>query len=127
MAINTIKIDASLLNVLKNEFFKSFTVKQVRDLLLESSKEGVCPIQMRRLVYRELTRLVNKSLLTKQGDKCSHNLLYKKTKLFSKVMFVEKPSLFKVANELHLKCKTVEAQLKKVIQGYQLDIDRLHW
>jgi hypothetical protein len=85
----TIKMDPLLINVIGQESFNNFKVPELRDKYL-SQKEGGCPAECRRYIYKQVLRLIKLGLLEKNGAKNSHNAVYKKTKMFHEVKLVNK-------------------------------------
>lgn len=94
-----IKMNNFLVEILKNETFDNFTVTQLRDRYLESSKSVSGTNEARKYVYKQILRLVGLGVLIKKGKKNSQTTLYKKTDSFEATSFLTKEHGDEVINE----------------------------
>ncbi len=88
MSKASIKINSQIHEILQDESFNNFHVTQLRDAYLAVSSPNQDPIEARKLIYRQIYRLVNKGLLLKKGTKNSKRIVYLKSEHFYEAKFV---------------------------------------
>lgn len=89
MENQTIKIESNLFSILQPTSFDNFTITELRDALSDSIQDLNIET-LRANSYRQIQQLVNLGLLSKNGNKYSKNITYKKTSKFYEAKFLLK-------------------------------------
>ncbi|WP_392340725.1 response regulator [Moritella marina] len=81
-----IKMDTSIVEILERDFFDNFNISRLKDAYMDLCKSK-SSVESRKIVYKQVLKLVKLGALVKEGDKHSHHAIYKKTDLFSELTF----------------------------------------
>lgn len=87
-----IKMNIFMIKIFETDSFDNFSISELKDEYINQCSD-VSPIEARKFVYKQALRLVKEGVLKKIGNKNSHNTLYRKTALFSKIVFIEKNTI----------------------------------
>jgi len=86
MVDKKIKMDTFIVEILEKDSFDNFSISQLKDAYVDQCNNK-SSVESRKFVYKQVLRLVKLGGLIKEGDKNSHHATYKKTYLFSKIIF----------------------------------------
>ncbi len=79
-------MDTSIVEILERDFFDNFNISRLKDAYMDLCKSK-SSVESRKIVYKQVLKLVKLGALVKEGDKHSHHAIYKKTDLFSELTF----------------------------------------
>lgn len=85
-----VSLNEHIYNLLIIRGINQFTVTEARDALMEQSEYFSDEIEARKVVYRQILRLLNKGLLAKTNSEASQTVKYFKTEQFSQTDFTLK-------------------------------------
>ena len=81
-----IKMDTSIVEILERDSFDNFNISRLKDAYMNLCKSK-SSVESRKIVYKQVLKLVKLGALVKEGNKHSHHAIYKKTDLFSEITF----------------------------------------
>lgn len=119
-----IKINEKMYSLLVEQQLNNFSVIALRDTYLASDLGETCPIEARKFVYRQILRLQEKGLLSKQEGESTRDATYSKTKLFNSTQIYSKScnNVSDIASILPKQRDSAITFLQKELQQYQVDL-----
>jgi hypothetical protein len=116
-----------LVKILEKDSFDHFTISKLKDSYLLVSGDK-CTVDTRKFVYKQILRLLKYKVIYKEGVKHSHDVIYKKTDLFSDVTFIEKYPKADLILKPKLSEQTknnetrLHSELEGTLQQYKVDM-----
>lgn len=117
-----IKMDAAIVEILEKDSFDNFNISQFKDAYANICNDKSA-VETRKLVYKQVLRLVKHGALIKEGDKNSHNITYRKVDFFSQITFIKKTKVIKLekANAFTVPNKGIST-LEEKLHEYKIDM-----
>jgi hypothetical protein len=94
MKLKGITIDQNILSILKDEKFDDFTVTQLKEAFAASLRGAISGEEARKVVYRQVLRLLKIKVIKKDEATNARNSIYSKTAKFSKLHFIPRESRY---------------------------------
>ncbi|MGR5153194.1 response regulator [Photobacterium swingsii] len=128
----SIVINEHIYNILMDEQFDNFTVLQLRDIYLSSKETTINIVEARKIVYRQILRLLKLGLLEKKEAERPRKPTYTKTALFHEAKLQPRVKITQSEQALSMpdsikqdvaeKAQNVIQQLDKMLKQYQVDL-----
>ncbi|MDN3485297.1 hypothetical protein QL989_08075 [Pseudoalteromonas sp. APC 3224] len=113
-----IKLNENIYHLLVEKNFNHFTITTLRNTLQAINDTYKDPDEVRRFVYRQVMRLVNKGLLIRDSNPSPKKAQYSKTSLFKASLFtkvVKSSSLEFTKSKEDTECFQSELEQKKTL------------
>ncbi|MEZ8094497.1 response regulator [Photobacterium swingsii] len=128
----SVVINEHIYNILMDEQFDNFTVLQLRDIYLSSKETTINMVEARKIVYRQILRLLKLGLLEKNEAERQRKPTYTKTALFYEAKLQPRVKIIQSEQALSMpesikqdvaeKSQNVIQQLEKKLKQYQVDL-----
>ena len=128
----SVAINEHIYNILMDEQFDNFTVLQLRDIYLSCKETTINMVEARKIVYRQILRLLKLGLLEKNEVERPRKPTYSKTALFYEAELQPRVKITQseqakivpdsIKQDVAEKPQNVIQKLEKMLKQYQVDL-----